>query len=73
APATPGLVAFVAVPIEIVAADNAGLRSNTGWGETDEPSGSSSVPLVALGSGMMLVAGITGAVVVRRRRVPVAE
>jgi hypothetical protein len=73
APATPGLIAFVAVPIEIVAADNAGLRSNTGWGESDEPSGSPSAPLVALGGTMIIVAGVTGAVVVRRRRVVAAE
>jgi len=52
---------------------NAGLRSNTGWGETDEPSGSGSAPLVALGGSMIIVAGITGAVVVRRRRVAAAE
>jgi hypothetical protein len=67
-PATPGLVAHVAVPIEIVAADNAGLRSNTDWNEVREDDGTS--PLVPLGAGMVLVAGVGSVAVLRRRTSP---
>jgi hypothetical protein len=67
------LVATASLLVQEMPAANAGLRSNTGWGESEGPSGSGSAPLVVLGGGMMLVAGVTAAVAVRRRRVATAE
>jgi hypothetical protein len=47
---------------------NAGLRSNTGWGEDARPAPDRGVPpLVAVGAGMMLVAGAGAGVALRRR------
>jgi hypothetical protein len=46
---------------------NAGLHSNTGWGE--EPSGGSGVsPLVLTGVAMLVVAGVATAAALRPRR-----
>jgi hypothetical protein len=45
---------------------NAGLRSNTGWGE-DAPADRGVSPLVAVGAGMMLVAGAGAEMALRRR------
>jgi hypothetical protein len=47
---------------------NAGLRSNTGWGEDARPATGLGVsPLVAVGAGMMLVAGAGAGMALRRR------
>ena len=46
---------------------NGGLRSDTAWGETEEePTGSA--PLVGIGAGMIVVAGVGAAAVLRPRR-----
>ena len=46
---------------------NSGLASNTGWGENHETLPAGTSPLVPLGAGMVLVAGLGTAVVLRRR------
>ncbi len=46
---------------------NAGLRSNTGWAEGGDSTAAGS-PLVALGAGMVLLAGAGAALVLRPRR-----
>jgi hypothetical protein len=50
--------------------NNPGLRSNTGWGENEETAPARISPLVPIGAGMVLVAGIGAAVVLRRRTTP---
>ena len=77
---TGDLVSVTSVHLTVAAAaapttpvHNAGLRSNTGWGEeTDQASVVS--PLVGLGAGMVLAAGVSaGAVLRSRRRVATEE
>ncbi|RBY94684.1 hypothetical protein DQ244_05245 [Blastococcus sp. TBT05-19] len=59
-------VAFDRVELQVSAAANRGLKSNTGWGESTEDGGTSG--LVPLGAGMVLLAGLTTVVVLRRRQ-----
>lgn len=47
---------------------NLGLRSNTGWTEPVEESSTGTSPLVGIGAGMVLTAGVGGALVLRPRR-----
>ncbi|WP_324276669.1 hypothetical protein [Blastococcus brunescens] len=47
---------------------NAGLRSDTGWDESREQSAAGVSPLVGIGGGMLLVAGLGTALVLRPRR-----
>jgi hypothetical protein len=54
----------------VVAAANAGLRSNTGWGEHGGTTDDGLSPLVPVGAGMVLVAGLGAALVLRRRTSP---
>ena len=51
----------------IVDVTNTGLMSNTGWGENEEAAPTGTSPLVPIGAGMVLVAGLGTAVVLRRR------
>lgn len=46
---------------------NAGLRSNTGWGENEQTAPAGTSPLVPIGAGMILVAGVGTALLLRRR------
>jgi hypothetical protein len=63
-----GVWASMKAAIE-VKAGNFGLRSNTGWGETDEsPADTGLSPLVPLGAGMVLTAGLGAAALARRRQ-----
>jgi len=69
-----GKLAVTGVPAPVAPAAprivNAGLRSHTGWGEEARPAPDRGLsPLVAVGAGMMLVAGAGAAVALRRRSV----
>jgi hypothetical protein len=67
--ATGNLLVVAPVVLDL-AAYNSGLRSNTGWGETEATAPADTSPLVPLGAGMILVAGVGTAVVLRRRTSP---
>jgi hypothetical protein len=62
----PTELSVTSLDIQVTPALNAGLRSNTGWVEPVTDTGVS--PLVFLGAGMVVVAGLTTAVVLRPRR-----
>ena len=64
---TPELIAYVGVPVEIVKTPNEGLRSNTGWGEHQGRAPAGTSPLVPIGATMIVVAGASTALVLRRR------
>jgi hypothetical protein len=51
---------------------NKGLRSNTGWGEHEGQASSGTSPLVPIGATMIVVAGASTALVLRRRTAPQA-
>lgn len=48
---------------------NSGLRSNTGWGEDEATAPAGTSPLVPIGAGMILVAGVGASLLLRRRTV----
>ena len=52
---------------------NLGLRSETGWEETSAAGTAGSSPLVALGAGMILLAGLGAVAVLRPRRAAATE